>query len=72
MFTKEYSILLSLALYSFPMLYSDFIGLNLTYANVVAENLYSLRVHRPFPSSLYMYFFIYLLVNVIDKKNIDN
>ena len=72
MFTKEYSILLSLALYSLPMLYSDFIGLNLTYANVVAENLYNLRVHRPFPSSLYMYFFIYLLVNIIDKKNIDN
>jgi len=66
--TQNNSIFLSILLFSIPLLISFFIkDLNTIPFNQL-EDFFTLRVHRPFPSSLYIFTFIYIIILMeIDK-----
>jgi len=66
--SKETSLIFTLLLFTIPALIF-FIGLDkISYLHLIKTELFSLRIHRPFPSTLYLLLFTYFLI-YIDKKN---
>jgi hypothetical protein len=66
--SKETSLIFTLLLFTLPALIF-FIGLDkISYLHLIKTELFSLRIHRPFPSTLYLLLFTYFLI-YIDKKN---
>ena len=66
--SKETSLIFTLLLFTLPALIF-FISLDkFPYLGLIKTELFSLRIHRPFPSTLYLLLFTYFLV-YIDKKN---
>ena len=71
--TKENSIFYTLLLFSIPLILNIYFKEfnNLPFSQW--KNFYNLRVHRPFPASLYFFAFIYLILvmnadNIFKKK----
>jgi hypothetical protein len=65
--TVKTSLIFSLSLYTVPALIF-LLGLDhIPYLYLIKSELFSLRIHRPFPSTLYLLLFVYFLI-YIDKK----
>jgi len=69
-YNKKISIVFSVFLFLLPNIILLTNLNSLTYVNAILD-LFSLRIHRPFPSILYFFIFIYYVIK-IDKKGINN
>ena len=52
---NSYALLYSVLLFTLPSILIHFFGENFLYLTQLTNDFYNLRVHRPFPSSLYLY-----------------
>jgi hypothetical protein len=69
-YNKNSSILFSIFLFLIPQIISLININNINYVNVL-QDIFSLRIHRPFPSILFFFLFIYYVIK-IDQKKINN
>ena len=67
-FSESASFLFAFFLYCLPSLLTFLVGENFVYLTQLTNDFYNLRVHRPFPSSLYLYGFILALSLIYHNK----
>lgn len=65
---NSYALLYSVLLFTLPSILIHFFGENFLYLTQLTNDFYNLRVHRPFPSSLYLYGSILILL-LLQKNN---
>jgi len=65
---SSYAIFFSIILYTLPTIIEFFFGNSFVYLTQLSNDFFNLRVHRPFPSSLYFFGFILFCV-VMQNKN---
>lgn len=70
-FCRKASVIFAFLLFSLPAIVTLLNIDKIPYLYLIKTELFSLRIHRPFPSTLYLYLFVYLLI-YIDKKNKKN
>lgn len=68
---KDFAIFFSIFLFTLPILLESIIGRNFIYLTQLTNDFYNLRVHRAFPSSLYLFGFI-LCLKELEKKDFKN
>jgi len=69
--TVKTSLIFSLSLYTVPALIF-LLGLDqIPYLYLIKSELFSLRIHRPFPSTLYLLLFVYFLIYIDKKKKLN-
>jgi len=67
---RKISLIFALTIFTLPSLIS-FLSLdNIPYLYLIKTELFSLRIHRPFPSTLYLFLFTYFLIYIDKKKKI--
>tara|TARA_B100000989_G_C19524188_1_gene465874 strand:+ start:946 stop:2784 length:1839 start_codon:yes stop_codon:yes gene_type:complete len=73
-YSKDIAILFSIIIFSIPIIFSLIPIADFFYLNIIKDNIYSLRFPRPLLTSLYLFFFLYLISTFekeefINKKN---
>ena len=73
-YSKDIATLFSIIIFSIPIIFSLFPMADFFYLNIIKDNIYSLRFPRPLLTSLYLFFFLYLISTFekeefINKKN---
>ena len=67
---KKTSLIFALLIFTLPALISLLSLDRVPYLYLIKTELFSLRIHRPFPSTLYLFLFIYFLIYIDKKKKI--
>ena len=73
-YSQEVAILFSIIVFSIPIIFSILPVGNINYLNLIKDNIFTLRFPRPLITSLYLFFFLYLIISFekkefINKKN---
>ena len=73
-YSQKISILFSIIIFSIPLIISELPISEITSLKIIKNNIFSLRFPRPLITSLYLFFFIYLIASFekkefINKKN---
>ena len=73
-YPQEVAILFSIIIFSIPIIFSILPVGNINYLNLIKDNIFTLRFPRPLITSLYLFFFLYLIISFekkefINKKN---
>jgi hypothetical protein len=67
---RKASLIFALLIFTLPALISLLSLDRVPYLYLIKTELFSLRIHRPFPSTLYLFLFIYFLIYIDKKKKI--
>ena len=67
---RKISLIFALTIFTIPSLIFLLSLDNIPYLYLIKTELFSLRIHRPFPSTLYLFLFTYFLIYIDKKKKI--